>query len=185
MLQEIENCFKCQQIVSCYFNKDDNCVHLTGYICGFNENELLIAHITPRGEYDGFVLNNINGLYRIENNGDYENKINLLYKIKKQKHPVLNCSKNDLVSSLLSFSCEEKLLVTLELNNDSITGYVDKYDNYVKLRVVDEYGKNNGTCIIDIDEIVTFACDTDYEQDIRLLSCSKEIAKLEFDEQIL
>lgn len=70
----LELCLKEQKIASLYFDKEDNCAHLTGFVHGYNEEELLVAHITPRGEYDGYVLNKISNLYRI----DYEQDLKLL-----------------------------------------------------------------------------------------------------------
>lgn len=171
MINIVNDCMKKQKLASYYFNKEDNCVHLTGFVYAYNDNELLVAHITPRGEYDGFVLNKIENLYRVDYDGNYEKKIQQLYYLKKQTHPIIQCDKNEIVVSLLEFAYENEYLVTLELENDSVTGYVDDYEDCVSLQVLNDNGDKNGKCIIDINEIVTFSCDTDYEQDLKILSC--------------
>lgn len=173
----INVCMEKQKLASFYFNKEDNCAHLTGFIHAYNDNELLIAHITPRGEYDGFVLNKMTNLYRVDYDGNYEKKIQQLYKLKKQSHPIVQCNKDEIFVSLLKFACENEYLITLELENDSVTGYVDEYEDFISLQVLDENGGKNGKCIIDIDEVVTFSCDTDYEQDLKILNYAQKYSK--------
>ena len=75
MLNIIEDCWKCKRVASFYFNKEDNCAHLTGFVLFYNAQEIVVAHITPRGEYDGYVYNKLEDLYRIEYHGNYEKKI--------------------------------------------------------------------------------------------------------------
>lgn len=173
MQQVIDDCFRNQKVVSCYFNREDNSVHLTGFIFDYNDEELLLAHITPRGEYDGFVLNKMENLYRIDCEGKYEKKIHELYKSKHQSHSVVPCNKEKIADALLKYACENGCLVTLELENASVTGQIEKYGDYISLQVLDENGEENGKCIIDIHEIVTFSCDTDYEQDLKILNLSQ------------
>ena len=55
-----------KKIASFYFNKEDNCTHLTGFVYALNDSELLVAHINARRGYDGFALNHINNLYRVD-----------------------------------------------------------------------------------------------------------------------
>ncbi len=170
MLNLLKECKNHNKVASLYFNKEDNCSHLTGFVYAFNDTELLVAHINARGEYDGFVLNGVNNLYRVDCGHDYENKISALYTLKKQKHPMITINEENILFSLLDFAFVNKLLVTLELDNNTVTGYVVSYDGFITLNIVDPYGKNNGKCIIDIDEVITFACDTDDEQDLRILN---------------
>lgn len=170
MLKVIRKCFEKQKVVSFYFDKEDNQVHLTGYIYNYNEDEILIAHITPRGEYDGFILRKVDDLYRIDYDGDYERKIQCLYKIKKQAHPIIPCNKNAILYSLLEFANNNDLLLSLELKNDKVTGLVKKYDNYIQLKVFNDNGIKDGECVINIDDVFVFSCDTDYEQDLKILN---------------
>ena len=77
------------------------------FVYASKDSELLVEHINARGEYDGFVLNHIYNLCRVDYGHDYDNKISALYRLKIQSH----------------------LLFTMN-----------------------EYGKKNGKCIVDIDE---------------------------------
>lgn len=169
MKKIIEKCFKEYKIASFYFDKEDNCKHLTGFIHQYNESELLIAHITPRGEYDGYILNSIDNLYRIEFDGEYETKIERLYKLKNQKHSSILSDGHEIALSLLKFAYEQQHLVSLELSNDTITGLVEMCNDFIHLLMINDNGKENGKCVIDLNEIVTIECDTDYEQDLKIL----------------
>lgn len=165
----IEYCYKNRKIANFYFNKDKNCVHLTGYVCCYNEDELLLAHITSRGEYDGFILNKTENLYRVDYDGEYEKKIGKLYNFKKQIHPTVTGDKDGILYPLLMFADENQYYISLELQNDKITGIINSYDDYIYLSTVDDFGYNSGITAVDIDEIVTFSVDTDNEQDLKIL----------------
>lgn len=169
MLELLEKYYKENRIVNFYLNKDDNTKNLTGYIHAFNENELLISHISSRGLYDGFILNKMDELYMVSSD-DYSKKIETLYKLKNQSHPVFNCEEDDILGSLLDYAIDNKYVITLDLLNDRISGFVNKYnDNYIYLDMINEYGKKTGKCVIDCDEVVTIACDSDDEQDLKML----------------
>ena len=81
-------------------------------------------------------MNGVNNLYRV----DYEYIISALYSLKKQKHPMMTINKENILFSLLELAFTNKLLVTLELDSNIITGYVVSYDNFITLNMVDEYG---------------------------------------------
>ena len=169
MLNIIEDCWKCKRVASFYFNKEDNCAHLTGFVLFYNAQEIVVAHITPRGEYDGYVYNKLEDLYRIEYHGNYEKKIERLYNLKKQTHKMLFYDGDNILSHLLDLARVSGRLVSLELRNDTITGYIMEYGDYVKVNLIDENGVADGECVINIDEVVTISIDTDYEQDLERL----------------
>lgn len=169
MFNVIENCFKSCKVASFYFDKQDNQVHLTGFVHCYNESEVLIAHITPRGEYDGFILNRISDVYRIDCGGEYEIKIQTLYELKKESHPHISCNEEGILFPLLAFAKENDYFITAELQNDKVTGRVIEYGDYIYLSTIDDNGYESGTSIIDVDEVVSFSCDTVYEQDLKIL----------------
>lgn len=173
MINIIKYCFENNKVASFYFDKENNEKHLTGYICYYNESEFLVAHITPRGEYDGFILNKIDNVYRIDYDSEYEFKIQKLYKLKEQSHPEIRFNEEEILYTLLDFAFKNNHLVTVELQNDQVTGEVNRYDDYICLNVVNDYGKDDGISIIEIDEIITFSCDTDREQDLKTLKAGK------------
>lgn len=170
MIKTIGKCLENKKVTSFYFDKEDNSRHLTGYVHCYNEYELLIAHITPRGEYDGYIWNKMEDLYRVDYDGEYEKKIERLYEIKKQHHPAVNGDEDDIMESLLKFACENNYLVSVWLQDDEVTGFVEEYDDVICLKVINDNGIENGTAVIDVNEVVRVVCDTDDEQDLKILN---------------
>lgn len=169
MLSILKECMKENRVASFYFNKEDHCKHNTGFVIACNEDEFLVAHINARGEYDGFIRNRLEDVYRIEYGGDYEHKISQLYQLKNQSHPVMEIDPENLLFSLLEHAKQNQLLVTFEMEDESVVGYVASYDDYISLDEVDFYGRSQGKSIIDINELTVLACDGDDEQDLKLI----------------
>ena len=172
MLNVINHCYTNKKVSSFYYDVNQPLVHLTGYISAFNDVELLIEHISIHGNYDGFILKRIEDIFRIDYNGEYEKKIWNLYRIKKQLHKKINIlDKNDILSSVLDFCIDNKYIISLEFDESCISGFVKSYNkNYINLSIVNEYGIINGETIVDLNQIVSIAVDTDDEQDIKLLT---------------
>ena len=170
ILKRLNECYIQKTTASFYCDKTDNQVHLTGIVTCFNDQELLISHITRRGEYDGFIWVRLDDLYRIDRNGSYEKKIERLYKSKRQIHTDTDFESNDILRQLLCFANENKYIVSLELEEDMIVGFVDRCDeNGVEISQVNDYGEKDGITVVSFDELINVKCDSDYEQDLKLL----------------
>jgi hypothetical protein len=164
------------QICSLYFDKEENSAHLTGYIIAKNNDELICKHINQRGEYDGYIWSRVSDLYRISYNGKYDRKIAKLYNYKKQKHPDYNPKGKSLAKDLLAYARQNGYLVSIELNTDGITGWVRDFSNTkVVIECLDSYyADSDGIETVSIDEVNTISCDTDFEQDLLIISKMKK-----------
>lgn len=170
MNKTIEYCQINKMAASFYSNENDPDAHLTGYIEAYNETELLIAHISYYGMYDGYILKRIDDIYRIDFGGKYEEKIKKLYKLKNQRHRDLNISDEYILEPLLEFAKKNELVVSFELDGYVISGFVEELrEGCVRVRKVDEYGEPGGESVLEIDAVLTIAVDTDDEQNIKLL----------------
>lgn len=148
----------------------DNAGVQVGRVLGWNDDEVLIAHITASGYYDGYVLRPIQGLFNITFGGKYEQKIEKLYLKRAQKHRFEGSNEGTLWDSILQYAQQEKLVVTAESGSESVTGYIAEWDNVtLKLQVLDQFGGNDGYGIVFRDQMDLLAVDTDYEQDLKLL----------------
>lgn len=162
-----------KSVTSVYF--DDMNHNLTGFISAFNNSEIIIAHITPTGLYDGFIYNRICNIRRIDYNSQYEAKIQRLYNLKKQTHYNIDYQFNyeSLLEAILFFSLNKHLLLTVEYENEvSISGFIESYNieqEQVVLNVYDMYANCAGISIINLSGIYSICVDTDFEQDIKLL----------------
>ena len=169
MLECLEKCYIEQEIVSLYCDPNNKEAHLTGRIYAYNDREIIVEHISPDGYYDGFILIQFDKLYRIDFGGKYEKRIKKLYHYRNQKHPHFEVIES-LYCSLVAFAKKNDLVISIELDNVICSGVVIKYDlDLIWLRLVDDDGVSNGETVIRIDEIDSFAVDTDTEQNIRIL----------------
>ena len=173
MIRSVNYCFQNKVLATFYCDNGTVQTLLVGYVEKFNDTEILIAHISPHGFYDGFILKHIEDIKRIDYDSDYEKKILRLYKLRGQSHAVIqtfDSQDDEIIYSLLDFAKQNDYVVSLEFTQDSISGFVNGYsDDVVYLDTTNDYGVENGIAIIDINEVLTVAVDTDHEQDLRLL----------------
>ena len=171
MIDLCKKCFELNTVGSFYCNQAEAGKHLTGYIAAYCEDEMIIKHISPDGYYDGFILLHISDLIRIDMLGQYEQKVSALYVLRKQHHPFLDCSNNSYFPTLMDFASENGLVVTVELDNSVISGFVEHYNEHMTcLQVINEFGLADGTTILINDSILSVAVDTSHEQNLKLLS---------------
>lgn len=168
MLSEVLTHIKQAEIIASF--SWGNCGTQVGKVLGWNNDEILIAHISAGGYYDGYVLRPFDGLFQITFEGKYERKIQKLYAEKKQHHRLAHITNDNLWNSILEFAFREKLVVSAENGNLSVTGYIEKWDDDVlKLCALDQFGLSDGQAVVFREEIDLLAVDTDFEQDLRLL----------------
>lgn len=173
MTSVLQECVKNQAVASLYFDRNEPFSHLTGRVLQANENELLVAHISAHGCYDGFILKRVDDLYRIDTDGKYEQKIEQLYSKKRQSHPSIcfNVPNRSLYELLVEYAKQENLIVSVEFDDACLSGFVASVTpEAMELRIVDEYGAACGMAYFYISEVSTISVDTDDEQDIRLLA---------------
>lgn len=145
-----------------------------GFILDVSKNFVLMAHITPFGFYDGFIIKKLSHIFKIESDGKYGNKVQKLYQIQNQSHTSIQLSTESPVCNLLIHAMNYELIVCgemLDSENDDFQGYVTKIDNasHVRIQSVDDYGRINGIQIIKIDDITHLACDSDNEAALKIL----------------
>lgn len=170
MIDLCKKCFELNGVGSFYCDASKPDTHLTGYIEAYNERELLIKHISKSGFYDGFILVQMSNLIRVDILGRYEKRIAALYAIRKQSHPRLNHLSDTLYDSMLDYARVNNLIISVELENTLISGFVLDFDEQkLRIRVVDEDGQVDGETIILIEDTLCLAVDTDTEQNMKLL----------------
>ena len=170
MIDVIKKYFNENAVVSIYNNFDDTSVFEVGYINTYNDSEILLSSINERGEYAGYILFHIDDIFRIEANGEYEEKIKNLYSLKNQKHEKFELVNAEIVYSVLDFAKENNLLVSFEFENDCRVGFVDKHkDNLCTINTISDFGKPDGIAVIDIDAVESIFVDSVFDQDLKLL----------------
>ena len=171
MIDLCKKCLELNYIGSFFCDNAKPNTHLTGYIDGYNEDEIIIKHISPDGYYDGFILVHTSDIIRVDVLGKYENRIASLFSIRKQTHPCINYENSSLYLSLIDFACANNLVVSVELENTTISGFVLNFNEQeIHIQVVDENGLTDGETIVLVDNVLSFAVDTIAEQNLKLLA---------------
>lgn len=172
MIKNLINCYKGKKTTSVYCDSSDRQKHYTGYIAEMNDREILIAHISNNGHYDGYVVRRVEDIYRIDYDGEYEKRIELLYKGRGQSHSIVFTTEGheSLFFATLNVAQQDKLVTSLILDDDCRCGFIKGYDNdVVCLYALSDNGEEDGISVVRMAEISAIEIDTDYEQNLKLL----------------
>lgn len=162
------------KVISVFCDRSRPETHLSGYMGGLSDDEMILKHISKDGFYDGFILIHLSDIFRIDFDGKYEQKLQTLYEYRKQIHPIIG-EHESLYLSLLCFCKAQNLIVSIELEESQLAGFLIHFDyDSVRLLVIDDYGMPNGETVVDSNEILSIAVDTSSEQNMRILYHERE-----------
>lgn len=179
ILKELEYCRDNEKIVSVHLRASSADSFLTGYVAACNKTRLLMAAVSERGEYDGFMILKISDIFHIHYDGIYEGKIALLYSLKEQKHPELPVEDGRIVGDFLAYAKKEQVMVTFEVGAgeacEILSGTITDYDErYIKLECYNSYGYPEGSNLVEFRMVQIICADTEDEQDLELLVHSED-----------
>lgn len=148
-----------------------------GFIESFDNDFVLIRHLTMNGEADEYALRKIENIYRIGAGGIYENKLRKLFCIKKESFNIIpyNFDSDNILFNLIFYAKDFKkiLEISIDENNEQelIVGLVKSItnDGNIILDKINNYGEYDGIAIINIDDIIDLNCDSKDSRDILLL----------------
>lgn len=142
----------------------------TGYIAEYNNQELMIEHITVNGEDDGLVWMYRNDVMEIDYGGPYEEKIKTLYQLKKQDHLKIELTEKTILLSLLQFCKDQKKMITIDTNDMSYTGMVMACDkDALTIQEVNRYGEKQSINTLFLSRVRLVQCEGKRERYRRLL----------------
>jgi hypothetical protein len=137
-----------------------------------------MKHITPEGLSDGYIVRRLDDIFRIDFNGKYEKRIDLLYKLQQQNHESLfeeQTKKNsDLFKETFISAKDKDLIISIcmdeeEIQND-IVGFVkDITTKEVVISRISPEGLNDGESSFFLDDVSKLNCDTVEEKTLKLL----------------
>lgn len=172
----IQDCFSNHSVRSFYFDLNDTNAHLTGFLSGYDKDNVFISHISMHGLYDGYIVASKDSLYRIDTGGEYEQKIRRLYDLKQQKHQnveSLMMQEENVMRAAIQFARKNNYVVSVSIDDTCISGFIDSTsDSTVTLSIINDYGRIQGTTEITLNSVSSIAIDTDDEQDLKLLAIS-------------
>lgn len=157
MLKILSEICNSNKKASIYTNEQETNKFHYGTILAVNDKEIAISMISPKGEFDGVSVIPTDFVYRIETDGQYSEKMEKLcsdmYYDKFDKE--LDTSK--IKESLLDIAVQTQQIVSLELVDSGyydVVGFVKEIkDGCCRIRVVDEYGAEDGDSFVMLDNI--------------------------------
>ena len=153
-------------LIAIYTNRDDYDKFSAGYVLDVSEEELLIKHLTPNGEFDGYSVRKTDSVYRVESNSLYLDKVKKLFELKKESASLPDIDTNeDILLNTIKFAMNNNFVVTICIGENAcdITGYIKNInDGNIKILQISEYGQNDGETIFLLQDILKICvCDTE------------------------
>lgn len=146
-----------KSMVSVYTDFSETDKFHFGRILAVNEREIAIHMLSPDGEDDGIIVMNVNNVFRIEENGEYSEKMKKLYSTKQIPEYILDIKNDDIKKAVVMYAFQNKLIASIELIDsgvNDIVGFVEALDDSMcKFRQVDDYGYEDGFSYVSVDDI--------------------------------
>jgi len=155
-----------KKMVSLYTDTSETDKFAVGFILGVNDDFLLLNSIETNGMNDGLYLMQLEDVFRVSFDGEYEEKIKKLYEMQGQK-PMPNMQDDDLFSVFFTYAKNNSMIVSLKVCDSEvydISGLVEEISGEtIRLKCFSNYGKDDGISIIKNDHITKATCNSDYE----------------------
>lgn len=168
---------KRKELLGIYTNYQDSTKFAAGYILASDDQFVLLGHIDPKGNYDGYIVKKIESIYLVEQGGKYLQTIGKLFKSKEQRADwgiKRKKGKLDILLMLFNYAKENQLIISLELvdsGNEDVMGYiVDIEDNSIVCQTVDDYGGKGAIAYFDVRNITHVVCDSEEGHVVELIS---------------
>lgn len=159
-----------QSLVSVYYDSDDWSHFSVGYVDLVTASHVRLRAVSRYGEPAGFEIRELPEVCKVEQGGKYEKKIEKLVRNKGQVFKEVGLkdySASDLFRDALRQSLEDSVIIVVWGNDDddSSTGYVEDLEaESFTLRLINQFGENDGFATMSIDEIICLDFNTRSEQ---------------------
>jgi len=177
ILELLRNAKSNTQILSIYTVPKEPSRFWAGYVLKIDESFVLIAHITPYGKYDGYIVQPIDSIWKVEEQSQYNMMLEKLYCLQNQKHEAI-FKEDGIVKTILRYAIDNHLVITLSTTEDyeeDVVGYVKDFNEcYAKILSLNQYGQADGIIVVALEKILLISCDTDKEIALRLLSSANQ-----------
>lgn len=178
ILSVLKRSFEKGIIVSVYSNRYEPGASSAGFIDAISEEQFVMKHVTPEGISDGYIIRRMEDVFRIDIEGEYEQRLQLLYTLQKQKHEdfinKLTMQGSNLFKKTLEIAQKKNLMVTICIDEtedqDSIVGFVKNVNSKeATISRVSFNGLSDGESTFFIEDVVKINCDTVDEKLLKLL----------------
>ncbi len=144
--------------IAYYTNREDSDVFSVGEIIAYDEDYILTSEISPQGTFDGYSLQKIETIYRMDIDDSYVNQIYFQYKKDEKEQLAIDdlTSNKSLLDSIVGYLKIRSDLVSFSLNKIRETDFCGRImectDVFLIIQIIDE-NKPSGETIIKKDSI--------------------------------
>lgn len=163
---------KNKELICVYSDETDTESFAAGYVVGVSDDDIILYHLTPIGNYDGYLLLSINNIFLTEYNTKYSKKLNYISENLSNQNLHYFDDEN-LKSCLLKYAYDNTLIVEVQLINSGLNDVVGKVNSFNKETVIidkyTEYGEKDGQAVFNILDITRLSCDNEEERIIKYI----------------
>lgn len=161
-----------------YTNPSDTTKFAFGKLLRIDHDCFALYLISPGGEYDGILVQEISEIQYLEINERYEQKIKALCARRSMPEVHISSATENVKTDVLLYAKAAGKIVAIEVNFsglDDLTGFVENVEgNICKIKQVDPFGNEDGIAFADINRISQISCDSLNEQRILYLYEQKQ-----------
>jgi hypothetical protein len=167
-------------LVSIYDDIDDWSCCSVGYVDIVTDTHVRLCALSRHGKPAGLEIRCLSEIFKVEYDGKYEKKIQALAENQQRifNQVELNDASSDnlIVDTLRQAKDNSAVIVVWGKDpSDSLVGYVESIDpEVVTMRLIDDFGDEDGMSAINIDEITDIDFNTLSEQVINFLYKNKK-----------
>ena len=171
MLQYITALTEAQEPVCLYDNRETPAKFRFGKIMYADDTDLLLYEISRYGTFDGLSLLQTANVYRIEKNGQYQKRMEILMRSNIFPEVRLDIRSGKIKHSFLRHLASSEKIASVGLEGDeTVTGMVERVDDTAfVMRQIDYYGYEDGQATIALDAITEITCDSREEKVLEIL----------------
>lgn len=173
MLEILDQICKEKKPAAIYTNCERTDTFNYGIVLAFDDRFAAIQLLSPDGENDGILVTDVENIYRIDMDGQYDRKMAKLCAFDRLTLPSMDLSEKGIVDCVLHMSIEQRGIASVELLHSGIfdiVGFAERAENgQCTVRQIDEYGEEDGTAHIHVSDITEIVYDSQDERRIRRL----------------
>ena len=148
------------KLIQCHIDHSDPETFVVGILLAHDDEWFLMKDVSSYGEGNGFALYKKRDLLSVEVKSDYIDKIAFLMRFNNTMWPELQISDNNLLIQVIQLCFIGGTVVGIETYASGfrdINGIIEGIErNIVIIRQIDEYGRYDGVCWLDVNSITRF-----------------------------
>ncbi len=177
MIKKLYSLCENKEKVSLYTDYNESNNFSFGTILAVNDAEIAINMLTPDGEDDGIKVIDTESVFKVEEKGQYHEKMEKLCSMHNPVTYSFNIIDDDIMKSAVLFALNEERIASIELRDSGyfdVVGYVKSVDSDdCEIQVIDEYGYEDGICYISLYDITSIqTCSQDEKRIEKLIGLS-------------